>query len=329
MSGTDSQMSATPDGDHHLMARVARRYYLDDATKVQIATELGISRFKVARLLDLSRSTGMVKIELNDRGIVDDDLSQQLRHHLGLAETIVVSAHGSEDERRREVGGLAAKLLRDTLHDGDVLGLAWGRTLTAMTEELTQLPAVSVVQLTGAVGSNLAESPVEVVRRASFHAGADARAIFAPLLVEDAATASALRRQSDVASAMALFRDLTVAVVAVGSWSPPISQLREVMSEADRAELEARGVQAEVAGILIDGDGRHVGEDFVARCISISALELAKVPRVIAVAAGAEKARAVLSVARSRLISSLIVDQSLAEAILALGADAIPGEPRG
>jgi len=329
MSEGKSQMSEPGESDHHLMARVARSYYIDDATKVQIAAEFGISRFKVARLLDLSRSTGMVKIELNDRGIIDNDLSEKLRQRLGLIETIVVSANGSDDERRREVGRLAANLLRDTLHDGDVLGLAWGRTLTAMTEELTALPSVSVVQLTGAVGSNLAESPVEVVRRASFHAGADARAIFAPLLVDDPATASALRRQADVASAMALFRDVTVAVVSVGSWNPPISQLREIMNEADRAELEARGVQAEVAGILIDREGRHVGENFVARCISISAVELAKVPRVIAVAAGAEKAMAILSVARSRLISSLVVDQSLAESILLLGADPITGDRRG
>jgi len=36
-----------------LAALVARRYYLDERSKVEIAGELGLSRFKIARMLDL------------------------------------------------------------------------------------------------------------------------------------------------------------------------------------------------------------------------------------------------------------------------------------
>ncbi|WP_405150068.1 transcriptional regulator [Sphaerisporangium sp. NBC_01403] len=298
------------------MATVARRFYIDDVSKVEIAKELGLSRFKIARLLEQAKSTGIVTITLRDAGYVDDVMSAQLSAHMRLREAIVVETLGTDAQVRGQVGAAAATLLTETLHAGDVLGLAWGRTLTAMTEGLTSLPPVSVVQLTGAVGSDLAESPVEVVRKASLSAGGKAHPIFAPLVVEDAATAAALRRQTDVAAAMRLFARVTVAVVAVGSWNPPISQLREVMSEADRAELATRGVQAEVAGILIDRHGRLVGEDFAERCLSISAQELRRVPRVIAVAAGADKAQAVLAVARSGLLSSLVTDRALAEAVL-------------
>ncbi|GAA3420013.1 sugar-binding transcriptional regulator [Streptosporangium vulgare] len=298
------------------MATVARRFYIDDVSKVEIAKELGLSRFKIARLLEQAKSTGIVTITLRDAGYVDDVMSAQLSAHMRLREAIVVETLGTDAQVRSQVGAAAATLLTETLHPGDVLGLAWGRTLTAMTEGLTSLPPVSVVQLTGAVGSDLAESPVEVVRKASLSAGGKAHAIFAPLVVEDAATAAALRRQTDVAAAMRLFTQVTVAVVAVGSWDPPISQIREVMSDADRAELAARGVQAEVAGILIDRHGRLVGEDFAERCLSISAQELGRVPRVIAVAAGADKAEAVLAVARSGLLSSLVTDRALAEVVL-------------
>ncbi|MFB9682000.1 sugar-binding transcriptional regulator [Streptosporangium vulgare] len=302
--------------ERRLMATVARRFYIDDVSKVEIAKELGLSRFKIARLLEQAKSTGIVTITLRDAGYVDDVMSAQLSAHMRLREAIVVETLGTDAQVRSQVGAAAATLLTETLHPGDVLGLAWGRTLTAMTEGLTSLPPVSVVQLTGAVGSDLAESPVEVVRKASLSAGGKAHAIFAPLVVEDAATAAALRRQTDVAAAMRLFTQVTVAVVAVGSWDPPISQIREVMSDADRAELAARGVQAEVAGILIDRHGRLVGEDFAERCLSISAQELGRVPRVIAVAAGADKAEAVLAVARSGLLSSLVTDRALAEVVL-------------
>ena len=38
-----------------LIASVARRYYLEGKSKIEIAEELGLSRFKVARLLETAR----------------------------------------------------------------------------------------------------------------------------------------------------------------------------------------------------------------------------------------------------------------------------------
>jgi len=42
----------------------ARRYFLDGASKIEIAQELGISRFRVARLLDAALRDGIVRIEI-------------------------------------------------------------------------------------------------------------------------------------------------------------------------------------------------------------------------------------------------------------------------
>ena len=49
----------------HLVNTVlaCRRYYLDGASKSEIAAELGISRFKVARLLERARREGIVRID--------------------------------------------------------------------------------------------------------------------------------------------------------------------------------------------------------------------------------------------------------------------------
>jgi transposase len=43
-----------------LSASVARRYYLDGRSKTEIADEFGLSRFKVARLIETARATGLV-----------------------------------------------------------------------------------------------------------------------------------------------------------------------------------------------------------------------------------------------------------------------------
>ena len=52
-----------------LLASIARRYFLDGRSKVEIADEFGLSRFKVARLVDLARDSGLVHIESRDEGL--------------------------------------------------------------------------------------------------------------------------------------------------------------------------------------------------------------------------------------------------------------------
>ena len=65
--------------------------------------------------------------------------------------------------------------------------------------------------------------------------------------------------------------------------------MRSTAPDINARSLAARGVQAEVCGILIDHHGKLVGADFAERCLAISASQLAAIPRIIAVAAGAPK----------------------------------------
>ena len=299
-----------------LMVLVARRYYVDDISKVQIAQDLGLSRFKVARLLEQARSTGVVTITIDADGLVDAELSARVCRHLGLDAAVVVEASGDENAVRRQVGEAAARLLGETLHAGEVLGLAWGRTLTAMSAAMPPLPRVDVVQLTGAIGGDVEESPVEIIRRVALRSGGSARPIFAPLVVDDPRTAQALRRQPDVAAALRMFDSVTTAVVSVGSWDPPNSQLLRTISEDERAHLLQVGVRAEVASLLVSDEGALVAPDFQDRCVTIGFDQMRAIPRKIAATGGAQKARAVAAIVRAGLCTELVTDRSLAEALL-------------
>lgn len=298
------------------MLAVARRFYLEDRSKVEIADEFGISRYKVARMLELARAQGLVSIQLNDEGAVDYDLSKQLANFLELNETVVVHANGDNSQVLRRVADAGAELLSSTLVDGDVLGMAWGKTLSALTESLPRLPKMSIVQLTGAAGSDLAQSPVELVRLLAHRSGGSAYPIFAPLVVDSAETAESLRQQPEIAQAIAMFADVTTALVSVGSWDPPESQLFSFLPAEERDALVQRGVVAEVSATLLAADGSEVAQDFERRSIAITPGQLRAIPRVLAVAAGTNKAHAVEAVAKAGLITGLVTDSALAEEIL-------------
>jgi len=304
------------------MIEVSRAYYLDDKSKSEISAQLGISRFKVARLLDEARASGVVTISVNDDG-VGPDMAEQLKEHLGIRHAIVIETHGDATQARAQVGRATGAYLQDTLTKGELLGLAWGRTLTAMTDDLDRLPAVDSVQLNGVLGYDLPNPVSEIVRTVAMITGRPARAIFAPYYIDDARTAAALRCQPEVAAVLAAFDRVTTAVASVGSLTPRVTRVLDSLPAHVQELLLNSGAQAEFCGIPFDESGQVIDPRFLRHCLSISVDQLRKVNRVIASAAGSEKARAMMSVCRSGIINEVIVDADLAQAILR-----IPREPR-
>src|SRR5215203_1884103 len=187
-----------------LTATVARRYYLEGASKSDIAAELGLSRFKVARLLERARATGLVRIELDARGEINLDHSVRLRAAHGLRHCVVIDAPEDDDVLLRgALGRAAAELLEEIVEPGDVLGLSWARSLMAMRTALTRLPPCDVVQLTGSLSLPADESPIELVRDVARRSSGQAYVFYAPMMLPDAATARVLRTQPEIARALA------------------------------------------------------------------------------------------------------------------------------
>jgi DNA-binding transcriptional regulator LsrR (DeoR family) len=302
-----------------LTATVARRYYFEGASKSEIADDLQLSRFKVARLLDDARESGLVRIELDYRGEIDLDLSAQLRSAFGLRHCVVIDS--LEDDQvllRGNVGRAAAELLSEIVTPDDVLGLAWGRALLTMRSSLTSLAACPVVQLTGALARPDAdESSLELVRDVARISSGPAHFFYAPMFVGDAATAQALRKQPEVARAVERFPDLTKAVVGLGAWEEGQSTVADALTHEERRDHYRRGVRAETCGLQFDADGNPVVTSLTNRLIGIDADQLRDVDEVIALVYGAAKAGAVRAAARGGYINSLVTHSALAQAVLA------------
>jgi len=301
-----------------LTASVARRYYLDGRSKVEIAEEFALSRFKVARLLDDARSSGLVRIEIGHPGVVDVELSARLMEALGLTHCVVTDTPDDHPATLREhLGAAAAELLTEIVTPDDVLGLSWARSVSAMAAELRVLAPVPVVQLTGALARPGADdSSIELVREVARVGGGPAYFFYAPMAVSDPVTARALRGQPEVARAFGLIGSVTKAVAGVGAWEPEQSTLYDATGEAERGELRAAGVCAEVSGVLIDDSGEPVSAPLTERMIGITAAQMRAVPEVIGIVYGLAKARAVSAAVRGGYVDSLVTHSTLATALI-------------
>jgi DNA-binding transcriptional regulator LsrR (DeoR family) len=300
------------------MAALARRFYLDDVSKTELAAEFDMSRFKVARLLQQARETGLVTIQINDGFDALESLSDQLRQHLHLDECVVVTSGDTEVDNRRRLARAAAREMKRHIRTGDLVGLSWGRTLVALGEELADLPPCTLIQLTGIVGNDFAQSPVEVIRRIADRSSVQTLSLFCPLFAGTPEAADTFRNDAAVRRILESYRDLQLAVLSLGSWDPPITQLGSSLESSDRDELAAEGARAEMAGIFIRDDGTVIDAAAARRRISVSVDDLMGSPRVLAVAGSLEKAPAIAAVARSGLLTSLVTDDDTAMALLRL-----------
>lgn len=302
-----------------LTATVARRYYIDGRSKIEIADEFELSRFKVARLLETALATGLVRIEIGHPGVIDVRLSGELQDAYQLQHALVV--HTLDDHAaslRQQVGRAAAELLSEIVTSDDVLGLGWARSLMAMRAALTRLASCSVVQLTGALSRpDVDESSIELVRDVARVSNGPAYYFYAPMIVPDATTAAVLLRQPEVARAIDQFASVTKAVVGVGSWDPPYSTVYDAISPAERKALHRLGVRADVSGVLLDAEGKAVHAALTKRVIGIGAAQLRRIPEVIALGYGAEKAAAARAAILGGYVTGLVTHTSLAQALLA------------
>lgn len=303
-----------------LTESVLRRYYLEDATKLDISREFGISRFKVARLLDDAKRRGLVRIEIVPRA-ADQELSEALRRALGLRRAIVVSPSVGTDAAsiRRGVGHLGALLVNEVAGHESVVGFSSSRGMLALAEEMETFRDCTVVQLNGVPPHQATgNGPVELVRMIAAKSTGHSRVFYAPFVLPSGTSARDLRRDPMVRWATSAYARLNVAVVTVGAWRPGASGLWESVGERERAEVTAKGGVAEICGILFDAAGRPVETSLTERVLAIRYRELKSVPEVIAVADDEDRVEAVHAVAAGKHITSLVTSAPIARALIRL-----------
>jgi DNA-binding transcriptional regulator LsrR (DeoR family) len=299
------------------LAFAARRHYIDQRSKVEIADELGLSRFQVARMLDQARQRGIVKFLVELPGPIDSGRSLSLKEALGLRRAVVVTTPTPDPAVVRQcLGRAGAALASEIISSHDIVGMTAGRTLGAMASAITPLTAAGVVQLSGAAGP-IQATAVEVVRRFSRTCNAPVYPLYCPLLASDVAAARMLRRQTEIQRTLQKIPQVTIAWVAVGSWDPPDSELRDNPALAEiMSSLPARNALiADVGGIVLTKDAQVVRE-IEELSIGATAADLRAIPDVIAVAGGANKAAAISAAVASGMVRSLVTDSSAARALL-------------
>jgi DNA-binding transcriptional regulator LsrR (DeoR family) len=297
---------------------VARRYFVERQTKIQIAEDLGISRFKVARLIDEAVEAGLVRFEIDETGEIDAQLSDRLRRKYALRNALILAGPDLPCSALFEpLGRVAASLLEEILTDGCVLGVAWGRTLAATAKAISRLPKISVVQVAGGLTTlEFPQNSADLVSRMAAAGNGTAYPIFLPMWVEDASLVKRLRTEPAVAQVLERYDRIDVLVSGIGSWNPPVSCLHDAFSKAWKRQVLAAGVRADLCATLIDDTGGVVPSPLDKVGLALNAKQIRRIPERVAIAGGLEKASAILAALKGNWITTLVTDAGVARRLL-------------
>ncbi len=303
-----------------LLYKVLQSYYERGMTQQEIANRYGISRMKVNRLISKALEDKIVQIKINLVGEPTTELENRLEQLFGLNEVIVVVPE-SQSSTLLELGEAAADYLSNRLAGNETIGITWGRAMLATINAMhaTDSPNTRVVQIIGGLGNPEAEiHGTDLVIRLAQTLGAKARPLNSPGLVKTKEMRDALVSNIQVSDTLALAENANLALVGIGALSDSalIVQNSQILSASEAQRLNTLGAVGDIGLRYFDSGGTFIDDEINTRVVGLTAEQITRIPRKIAVAGGSKKHAAVLAAARGKLIDTLITDIDTAQFLL-------------
>lgn len=308
--------------DLQLTVSVARMYYQQGLKQEEIARRVKVSRASISLILAEARRSGIVEITIRNPLEDNAELSRALCAQFGLARCVVVPTSIRETDILIDLtASRATEVFDEEAKSGDTVGIAWGRTCHAFMSHYVArsfLQGMQVIPLIGGSNRNLERYQLnEMVRLFAERLQATPSFIHAPALASSREDFELYMGSSSMKAVMEMWRKINIAVVSVGA--PPVSRefdgSRVLAPRKKSAAPEALPI-GDMCARYFDVKGRFVEDELSSRIIGIPVESLRRIPKILCVAGGLEKAYSLLGALKTGLITILVTDEKTAAAVL-------------
>lgn len=311
-----------------LIVKVARLYHEQGLRQPEIAARLNMSQSRVSRLLKEGVDAGIVRTIVVEPPGTFSELEDRVRDAYGLRDVVVAGAiDGATDSDAAllgAIGSAGARYLESTMLPSERVGLSsWSASLLAVVDAMTPRTtrtAERIVQVIGGVGDPRAQvQATRLADRLAQVTGAEAHYFNAPGVVASQEVRDSLFSDPQIAAVSAEWRDLTVALVGIGSVQPSalLVSSGNTLPDRDLQALADHGAVGDVCLNFFDAEGVHVESDLVGRTLGIDEATLKAIPRRIGVAGGHRKLAAIRAALVGGWCDVLITDSITAQALVA------------
>lgn len=304
-----------------LLRMAATLYYVDGLGQSEVANLVRVSQTKISRVLAVALERGIVRISVDEYNPRNAQLEHDLcsRFGLGSAAVIRTARPTTGDAARQTVGHFGAPFVASLLPAAGVVALGGGRSVAEVVQRLRRgsLRRLTVVQAMGSIDSNLTTVDALELGRAMVKLwGGEFLTMSTPAFVADKKTRDFFLASDQIKFVWRRLKQADAALVGVGALPQSVYIERDVLSRSDITDLQSRGAVGEICGRFFDAEGKECHSRWKDRVMSIDLDYLRKIPQVIGVAAGPDRAAAVAAAMRGGVLKSLLIDESGAEALL-------------
>lgn len=309
------------ESDELLAVRAAELYYDETKTQDEIGALLGITRWKVGRLLAQARELGYIRIEIVHPRARRLPLERALRERFGLKDAVVVPAANTPAELNERVARAAADYLSAMRPVPRTLGVSWGRTLRDVADHLADgwASGVTVVQINGGVSINQRSgTAASTAARIAEKASGEVRLLPSPAILERLETKLSIESDRTVADVLTTAANANAYLYSAGVAGPDSALVHSgYLTQSEVGVLVARGAVGDVVGRYIDAEGMIVDPSLDDRTVGLGLEALRAAETSIAVIAGAEKHAIARAVVGSGLCTVLVTDERTAASLIA------------
>ena len=306
-----------------MLLAIAKGYYEDQRTMDALARDWDVSRSTVSRALSEARERGIVEIRLHDPTHGVRDLSTALATRHGVRFTVVPTIVGDSAEQELDrVASVAAALVSGSLRNGQILGVAWGTTVRAVSQRLTRNPlsGAHIVQLNGAGSPSTTgqDYAAGILHRFGSAFDADVQSFPVPAFFDDPAARDVLWRERSIRHILDLQQNMDMMVAGIGSLQASVTShlyAGDFLDNADYKLLDREGVVGDIATRFFRADGTHEGIALNARSTGPAFDTLWRIPRRLGVVHGKGKVPGLMGALSARLFTDIVVDETAARAV--------------
>lgn len=303
-----------------LMIKVCELYYIQNKSQKEISALLGISRPQICRLITAARESEIVNISISNPYVRETELENRLIDRYSVSDTWVVDSTGEDGENAMQsFAREAARLIEDYIPQDSRVGVMSGYTGKAIIDSMEQSSKKLklVVPLIGGISTTdrSVHADTLALKLAALH-GASALNLNAPAVVSDSNLADSLKKEESIAKVLELGKKVDISLVGIGTLSPKATNIQlGSLREQDVEELQGHCAVASICSSYLNQDGQEVGEEITQRSIGVSLSDVKK-SRIIAVAIGDSKVKAIKAVLKSGKIDVLVTDILTAKKVL-------------
>ena len=304
------------------LIKVAKLYYHGNCSQDEIAKTMGYSRPRISRMLSMARELQIVEFRISESPVEIERMEKQLMETLGLNDVRVLPSESGRLGTMYAAAASAGEYLNSILKPNMRIGISWGATMDVTVSQFKptkKYESIKVVQMIG--GSPTSSFNVdsrELTIRLADKLGASYSILQAPQYVSSKAVRDLLLNEPEIKAHFKLLKTLDAALTSISSTNPEHSAAYRAgyISIEDAKALAEEGFVTDVSGMRIYKDGSVRQNEMNDKLIAISPSDIKRIPIVIAVAVGEEKADTIITAAKGGFFNVLITDEVAAIKIL-------------